>query len=365
MALDLAGQGLDVTVADARQSVLDAVTSRCTVRTVLADLADAAAVTQLAGPFDLVCGALASSLGFATLRAVILAGKSYCDISFMAEDALELDALAKERGVTAVVDCGVAPGLSNVLAGYAAKAMDPCEKIDIFVGGLPVERRWPYWYKVPYAPSDVFEIYTRPSRLVEDGEVVVKEALTEVEPIDFDGVGTLEAFNTDGLRSLVRTLPHVPNMREKTLRYPGHVELMRVFRETGLFSREPIEIGGVRVSPLDVMESLLIPRWKFEEGEADITVLRVVAEGTEGGRRVRRTWDLYDRYDPDTNLRSMSRTTAFPATIVAGMILGGRIRRPGVLAPEMLGQEPGMLDHVLRELERRGVRLRSAVSPIG
>jgi saccharopine dehydrogenase-like NADP-dependent oxidoreductase len=361
MAADLSREpGLDVTVADLRPDVLARIASLPGVRTQPADLADPAAVSRIVRDHDIVLGALSSRLGLATLRAVIEARKPYCDISFMAEDPTELSALAEERDVTALVDCGVAPGMSNLLAGYAAATLDPCERIEIYVGGLPVERRWPWHYKAGFAPHDVIEEYVRASRVVEGGRVVVKEALSGVELIDFPGIGTLEAFNTDGLRSLVRTL-EVPDMVEKTMRYPGHAELMRVLRDTGLFSREVVELGGARVRPLDLTAALLFPKWTFEEGEADLTVMRVVACGRRHGQPARLQWDLLDRYDPVSRTRSMSRTTAFPATIVARLMLEGRIRRRGVYAPELLGGEPGLVDHVLTELARRGVHYSAVV----
>ncbi|NUO47570.1 MAG: saccharopine dehydrogenase [Polyangiaceae bacterium] len=356
IATDLVGQGLAVTVADVRQQALDRVKNVDRLTTLRCDLADPAALSKLIAPFDVVCGALASTLGFQTLRTVIEAKKSYCDISFMEEDPLSLDALAKENGVTAVVDCGVAPGLGNVCAGAVAHELSPCERIDIFVGGLPQVRSWPFYYKAPYAPTDVFEIYTRPSRVVEHGKIVVKEALSEPELLEFAGVGTLEAFNTDGLRSLTTTLK-VPFMREKTLRYPGHIELMRVLKHTGFFAKEPITVGGTKVSPLEVSEALLLPKWAFAEGEADLTVMRIVGEGTKNGRRVRRTWDLLDRYDPATKLRSMSRTTAFPASIITGMLARGELSLPGVVPPELLAPKPGFFGQLLAELDKRGVRM--------
>jgi saccharopine dehydrogenase-like NADP-dependent oxidoreductase len=249
-----------------------------------------------------------------------------------------------------------------MLAGHAAQRLEPCERLEIYVGGLPVERHWPYQYKAAFAPSDAIEEYTRPARLMEQGRVVVKEALTEPELLDFPGVGTLEAVNTDGLRSLLHTLP-IPEMREKTLRYPGYFELMRVLRATGLFSTTPITAGGVSVRPLDVTAALLFPKWAYRPGEADLTVMRVSAVGMLGGARTRLSWDLLDRYDPASDTRSMSRTTAFPATIVARLILAGKLARPGVHPPEVPAREAGFLDHVLAELARRGVRLESRVEP--
>ena len=249
MAIDLARTGgLDVTVADSRPEILDRLKTDHGLATIRADLSTAEAIARAVAPFDLVAGALSSGLGLRTLRAVIEAGKPYCDISFMAEDAWQLDELAKKHGVCAVVDCGVAPGVSNLLVGHAASQLDTCERVEILVGGLPVIRRWPFQYKAAFAPHDAIEEYTRPARIVENGRLVLREALSEPELLDFPGIGTLEAFNSDGLRSLAYTMK-IPNMRERTLRYPGHAALMKVFRETGLFSKDPIEVAGQRVRP--------------------------------------------------------------------------------------------------------------------
>ncbi len=362
MAWDLRREpGLDVTLSDVSAEALARVAD---VRTLQADLSDPRAVHQLAQGFDLVVGALPSRYGLATLAAVIEAGRPYVDISFMAEDALQHDALARARGVTAVVDCGVAPGLSNMMVGHAAARLERAEQVEIYVGGLPAERRWPFEYKAGFAPHDVIEEYTRPSRIVEHGREVVREALSEPELLDFPGIGTLEAFNTDGLRSLVKTID-APFMKEKTLRYPGHIALMRAFRETGLFSKEPVSVGGVTVRALDVTAALMFPKWTFGPGEADLTVMRVSVEGRRGGRRVRYAWDLLDRYDPATGFRSMSRTTAFPATIVARLLAAGAFRQPGVHPPERLGREQGLLEGVIAGLAERGVSVRGGEADLG
>jgi lysine 6-dehydrogenase len=299
IAADLASQGFSVTVADRSEDNLAKAVARAAgrLRAVRADLSDASAIRNLVSGSDVVVGALSSRLGFAALGAVIDAGKNYCDISFMAEDFQDLDARARERGVTVVTDCGVAPGMSHILSAHGAGLLDDCHEIEIYVGGLPRERRWPFDYKAGFAPSDVIEEYVRPARLVEHGRVVVRPALSEPELIDFEGVGTLEAFNTDGLRSLTTTLA-VPFMKEKTLRYPGHIEIMRVMRETGLFSREEIEVNGTRIRPLDVTSALLFPKWTYQPGEADLTVIRVSARGTKDGTHASHRWAMLDFYDP-------------------------------------------------------------------
>ncbi len=356
VAGDMAREGFRVTVVEAREEALRRAGGTPGVTVVQGDLSRPEAVKKAVAGADLVLGALPSALGLQTLRAVIEARRTYVDISFMPENAWDLDSLAREQGVCAVVDCGVAPGVSNLLCGHALTLLERCDRLEIYVGGLPEERRWPYEYKAGFAPGDVLEEYTRPARLVERGRIVVKEALSEPELLDFPGVGTLEAFNTDGLRSLAYTLK-VPEMREKTMRYPGHIGLMRVLRHTGFFSKEPIAVGNATVRPLDVTACLLFPRWTFEEGEPDLTVMRVAAEGERDGRRWRHVWDLLDRYDPRTRVRSMSRTTGYAATSMATLLLRGARPRPGVHPPEMLAREPGLVEAFLREYEKRGVRL--------
>lgn len=368
MAADLAGDpGFEVTLVDIRSESLEKAKKHAgkmgvEIQTQVADLGDVSVLKDVIAGFDIVLGALASKIGFASLRAIIESGKNYADISFMPEDAWDLDALAKEHGVTAVVDCGVAPGMSNMLAGYGESLLEDCQNIEIYVGGLPRVRNWPFEYKAGFSPADVLEEYTRPSRIVEHGKIVVREALSEPELMDFDGLGTLESFNTDGLRSLAYSMD-VPFMKEKTLRYPGHIELMRVFRETGLFRQERIDVDGGSVKPLDVISKLMFPKWTYEELEEDLTIMRVLVDGTDqAGKSVRHQWDLLDYFNKGAT--SMSRTTALPCAIIARMIANDEITMRGVITPELLGPQTGLVDHVLHELGQRDIAYSYAQSSV-
>ena len=356
IAADLA-EDFDVTLADNRADALESAAAHAgrAIRAVATDLSDSRALGEIIADADVVAGALASRIGFQTLKTVIECGKPYCDISFMPEDAWDLDEMAQQRGACAIVDCGVAPGMSNLLAGHGASRLDTCERIEIYVGGLPRERRWPFQYKAAFSPSDVLEEYTRPARLVEHGAIIEREALSEPELMDFDGVGTLEAFNTDGLRSLAYTM-NVPFMKEKTLRYPGHIELMRVLRATGLFGGEPVNVGGAQVKPRDLLSALMFPMWSYEEGEEDLTVMRITVEGERSGERRRLSWDLLDFYDPELRRTSMARTTAYPCAILARKLANGSLGRTGVITPEQLGADSALIEHIIAEHERRGVR---------
>ncbi len=360
MALDLArDHGFDVTVADISPSALQAVVDRQKpsperLKTIEADLGDHGRVASLVAGYDMVINAVPGFMGFQTLKAIIGAGKNVVDIAFFIEDPFELDELARRNNVTAIMDMGVAPGMCNVLIGYADHLLDETENVLYMVGGLPLIREWPYEYKAVFSPVDVIEEYTRPARYIENGQLIVRPALSDPELLNFPGIGTLEAFNTDGLRSLAHTVK-CSNMKEKTLRYPGHIEKMRVLRETGFFSKEEIEVRGVRIKPMDLTAKLLFPKWKLQEGEVDITVMRVMVEGRKDGKKLRYTWNLFDQYDPATRVHSMARTTGYSATVALRMIAGGLYDRKGISVPEYIGKQPECVEFLLQGLKERGV----------
>ncbi|TFG90492.1 MAG: saccharopine dehydrogenase, partial [Candidatus Atribacteria bacterium] len=253
-----------------------------------------------------------------------------------------------------VVDMGVAPGMSHMIVGYVNSLMNRTESATILVGGLPVIREWPYEYKIAWSPKDVIEEYIRPARLIECGKIVEKPALSDLELVDLPKIGTLEAFNTDGLRSLLYTIK-IPSMKEKTLRYPGYAEKMRMFRETGFFSDTAIEVGGVKVKPIDLTSKLLFPKWELEEGEEELTVMRIVVQGEKEGKKLRYTYDLLDYYDKDEKATSMSRATGFPCAIMARLVAQGEFQYLGVCPPEYIGREHEVYQKVIKELEKRNV----------
>jgi lysine 6-dehydrogenase len=338
------------------------------LRTAEIDAADPAAVGAAVRGFDLAVTAVPGRLGFRTLRAVIDSGTPVADISFGPEDALELDALARARGSCAIVDIGVAPGLDNLILGHYDRIWHLSE-FECLVGGLPQEPSGPWQYKAPFSPADVVEEYVRPARQMENGRIVIRSALSEPELVDIPGVGTLEAFNTDGLRSILSTMSHVPNMREKTLRWPGHRELALALRESGMLSDEPIAVvdaagAAVEIVPREVTSRLLFGQWALQPGEAEFTAMRVTLRGVdrETGEHREAVYELLDRTDPATGTSSMARSTGYTCTAAAELILSRTFCTPGVHPGERLGAVPGVLDQVLAHLEQRGVRLRTAVS---
>ncbi len=362
MAKDLAPI-FDVTGVDRSTDVLrTAFGDHPGIKTIAADLADPARIRDLVAPFDIVIGALPGFMGKAALRAIIEAGRDVVDIAFFPEDPFDLDGLAKQKGVTAIVDFGVAPGMSNMFVGYHQKAMASLSNVEILVGGLPVVREFPFEYKAVFSPIDVIEEYTRPARYIEHGQEVIRPALSDPELVLFPGVGTLESFNTDGLRSLARTI-RCPNMKEKTLRFPGHIHLMTVLREAGFFDKTPIDVKGARIAPLDFTARIMFPKWTLRPGEEDFTVMRVTIDGVDAqGRSERVVYDLLDRFDTATGVTSMARTTGYTGTAGVRLLAEGRFHRPGINPPEFVGEDDSCLQFVLAHLAERNIQYRKTVT---
>lgn len=309
---------------------------------------------ELLAPFDIVVSAVPGFMGYKTLDSIIRCKKNVVDISFFPEDALALDNLAKENNVTAIVDCGVAPGMSNLILGYYDKKMQ-IESFECMVGGLPKNKIKPFEYKAPFSPIDVIEEYLRPARFIKNGKMVTKPALTDSEIINFNNVGMLEAFNTDGLRSLLFTMDHITNMIEKTLRYPGHIQLIKDLISAGLFSSEKISVAGNQISPLEFSTAILFNQWKLEEEEEEFTVLRIKISGSEEGKSKTIICELFDEYDRQTKTSSMARTTGYTCTAAVNLITNNLFNKKGIYPPELIGSDEECFHFILNYLKERNV----------
>ncbi|HOF80951.1 MAG: saccharopine dehydrogenase C-terminal domain-containing protein [Bacteroidales bacterium] len=355
IAFDLAADDeFDVTVVDVSKINLTKFDGCRKIKTWQRDLSDTNEVARIVKGFDFVLSAVPGYMGFNTLKAVIEAGKDVVDISFFSEDPFDLNQLAIEKGVVAIADMGVAPGMSNVLVGHACSELEEPTNVKIYVGGLPRIREWPYEYKAVFSPVDVIEEYTRPARFVENGNCIIKPALSDPELLDFPCIGTLEAFNSDGLRSLIKTIK-CSNMIEKTLRYKGHIEIIKVLRDTGFFDKKPIELNGTKISPLEFTSKILFPKWKLNEGDEDLTVMRIIVEGVQKNKSIRYTYDLLDYYNTQTCVHSMARTTGYAATMALRTISNGLYESIGISTPEFLGKDKNCVDFMLNGLAQRGI----------
>ncbi|MDT8436797.1 MAG: saccharopine dehydrogenase C-terminal domain-containing protein [Gemmatimonadota bacterium] len=328
------------------------------LRSIALDFGDESAVRAEMEDHDVVLSAAPYYFNADLARLAIETGCDFSDLGGNTEilfRQIELDARAKEAGVSVVPDVGLAPGMVNVLAAEGIRRLDAVESAKMYVGGLPQRPVPPLNYQVVYSLEGVLDYYTTPSWIVRDGHPVEVEALTEIEELDFGEVGTLEAFHTAGGASILpwRFEGKVNRLEYKTLRYPGHATLMRSIRELGLLSDEPIPLDGSEVVPRDVTIAVLKPQLT-RPGEPDLVALRVVVRGTKSGRPAAHRWDLLDREDPATGITAMERTTGFTLAIV-GLLMGRDvIDRPGVMPPD----EGIPVEPYLAELERRGIQVR-------
>lgn len=330
----------DVTSADISEKALEALGSRFPVKTRVTDLGNAQAIGEAIKDADLVVCAVPGFMGFQTLKTILENGKNVVDISFFAEDAFELDELARSKGVVAAVDCGVAPGIPDYLAGLHVNEMQ-IDDFEFLIGGLHFHCSHPEAYLPTFSPTDVWEEYTRPARYVRDGKVVTMPPLSEPELVEFHMGGhdlTLEAFNTDGLRSLITTMDgRIPNMREKTLRFPGHIAWIGELQETG--------------------KPWIPEDWTPSQDEDEFTIMRINFRGAQGGRPKSITYDMFVTWDAETRFSSMSRSTGYSCTGVARCVLEGLYAREGISPPSYVGEAPGCAERILGHLRARNILL--------
>jgi len=347
---DLVKQGHDVTVVDFSLEVRSLTTKAD--RPFHIRIYDALSIECLRKwtlDHDLIVNALPGDVGYSVTKNAIEIGKNIVDISFAPQDYGPLRKLAEKKGVIVAVDCGLAPGMWNMMLADSELKMNTKSCV-CYVGGLPKKPEYPFGYKAPYHPRDVVEMYTRESRFLVDGKVITKPALTDMELIQINNI-TVEAFNTDGLRTMLEGMV-TPTIIEKTLRYPGTAELMRIFRDIGFFNTGKIHIEeNIYVQPIKVFEKLAFPFWQFDKDEVDITLMQVVVDGERDGEDVRKTFKLYD--EACDGFSSMARTTGYTATAVVDLINQKIIDEAGFYAPEDIGTIAW--DNVLHYLEDRGI----------
>lgn len=356
----------EVTVVDFDADVLGEAERKCPgVRTALASATDADQLAPILEGVDIVTAGVPGRFGFEMMKNVIELGKNLVDISFMAEDFYDLDGLAREKGVTVIPDMGVAPGMSNFLMGRGASLLDEVEDAFIFVGGIPANAVPPFNYQVTWSPKDCIEEFTRPVTIVKDYRQEVIEATSGLHLRDVPGVGTLEAFYTDGLRSLSRNI-RARNLGEMTLRWPGHVEQMRLLRSMGLFEVTPRTLGGKEVVPLDVAADLLFPMWKMEpeKGDRDLTVMEVDVHGFKGRDEVTHSWRLLDHFDEMTWNTSMSRCTGCSCAIFARAVASGLVKQKGVLPAEKLASDDTLYAYVMEEQKKRRIKYTESIKRV-
>jgi lysine 6-dehydrogenase len=323
------------------------------------DARDEAQVSDVLAGATACMNALPYYFNVAMARLAVAAGAHYADLggnTAMVFEQLELDAGARARSISVVPDCGLAPGMVNILAQAAIEALDETRSVKIRVGGLPRQPEPPLNYQIVYSLHGVLDYYTTPSWVLRNGEPTQVDALSEVEPVEFPApVGTLEAFHTaGGLSTMAETYRgRIPTMEYKTLRYPGHAEIMRAIRGLGLLDLEPVTVNGQQVRPRDVFIASAEPRLTRPDSH-DLVALRVEAEGTRAGSPARVVFDLLDYFDERTGISAMERTTGFSLAITGLMQARGEVRGPGAMTPDQaVPAEP-----YIQALAARGIDIR-------
>ena len=350
-------------VTDALPAFLQPYVGKGRLQPIALDVKDAAAVARAMDGVQAVMCALPYYFNEPMTRAAIAAGAHFCDLggnTEIVQEQKQLDAEAKAKGVTVIPDCGLAPGMVNVLAQLGIDRLDKTESVRIYVGGLPQNPEGPLKYQIVYSIEGVLDYYTTLSWIVRDGKRIEVKALSEIEPVHFDApVGELEAFHTAGGLS---TMAHryegkIPEMEYKTLRYPGHAKIMEAIRELGLLEDKPVDVKGTQVVPRDVAIAQMQPRL-FKRESPDLVALRVVVKGTKGGKPQTQSFELVDRRDAEHGISAMMRTTGYSLSITGQLQAQGLVKPSGVHTPDEC--VPG--ERYVAELAKRGVKIRETVS---
>ena len=325
------------------------------------DVRDRSATLALMKEADAAMSAIPYYFNLDLAKLAVEAGTHFSDLGGNTQivfDQKKLHAEAEKKNISVIPDCGLAPGMVNILAEYAIQRLDQVESVRIFVGGIPQNPEPPLNYQIVYSLEGVLDYYTTLSWVIRGGKRTQVTALSEIEPVKFDApVGELEAFHTAGGLSTMafRYEGKIPTMEYKTLRYPGHAKIMEAIRDLGLLDTEPVDVKGVRVSPRDLVVSVLGPKLTKPDGR-DIVALRVTVEGTKAGKHQRIAFELVDRFDAERGISAMERTTGYSLSITGQLQARGEIKS-GVYTPD----ECMPAEKYIAELAKRGVVIRETV----
>ncbi|HEX9605716.1 MAG TPA: saccharopine dehydrogenase C-terminal domain-containing protein [Gemmatimonadaceae bacterium] len=323
------------------------------------DARDKEAVLALMRQSDAAMSAIPYYFNFELAAIAVEAGIHFSDLGGNTEIVFKqrtLDAAAKKKGITIIPDCGLAPGMVNILAEHAIRQLDAVETVRIFVGGLPQRPEPPLNYQIVYSLEGVLDYYTTLSWVLRKGKRTQVKALSEIEAVNFGGsLGELEGFHTAGGLSTMafRYEGTIPTMEYKTLRYPGHARIMEAIRELGLLDLNPVDVKGIKVVPRDLVVATMGPRLTKPNAH-DLVALRVYAEGTKDGKPKRIGWEMVDYYDEENGISAMERSTGYSLSITGQMQARGEIGKAGVFTPD----EAVPAEKYIRELAARGVMIR-------
>jgi len=351
-----------IVVADFNYSKAEEIASKINRDNVSAIRVDASNYRELVNiikKFDLAVGALPGSMGFQACKASVAAKVDIVDVSYMPEDVMKLNKDALKAKVCIVPDCGMSPGLSNILVGHAISRLDKVESLHLLNGGLPEKLVPPLGYVVTWSVKDLIDMYSRKVSIVKEGKVNRVEAMSGLEEITFPGVGKLEAFYTDGLRTLLHSV-EAKEMWEKTFRYPGHVQKIKLLKSLGFLDKKPIKIGNTSLSPWELTAHLVEKKLK-RPGVPDIVAMHIRVSGIKNNEIVTYTYHLLDRYDRRQKITAMARTTAYTTSIVAQLVAKETIKEKGIIPPEKLGINEMFHKKFISEIKKRGIKIKESI----
>lgn len=309
--------------------------------------------------FDIAIGALPGEIGYQVCKASCVAGIDLVDVSYMPEDVMTLQKDASKTGICILPDCGMSPGLGSVLVGYAVSKLDKVGNVHMLNGGLPEKPIPPLGYMITWSVKDLIDMYSRKVNIVREGKIVQVPAMSGLQEINFPGVGKLEAFYTDGLRTMLYTFKNVKNMWEKSLRYPGHVEKIGLLKDLGFFEEKELKIEKFSISPREVTAKLLESKLKRKD-IGDIVVMLIEVDGTKNGNRVQYTYQVLDHYDKKHQVTAMGRTTAYTASVVAQLLAQKAIKEKGVIPPEKLGMNRELYNKFMSLMKKRNISVKES-----
>jgi lysine 6-dehydrogenase len=350
----------EIALADVDKNRVEEAVSKIGQKNVSAIQVDASNSKELVNilkKFDLAVDALPGWLGYRVCKGTITAKVDMVDVSYMPQDVMKLNNGLSKAKICLVPDCGMSPGLGSILVGHAVSRLDKVESIHILNGGLPEKPVPPLGYIITWSVGDLIDMYIRKVNIVENGKTVQVEPMSGLEEIRFPRVGKLEAFYTDGLRTLLRSIRNVKEMWEKTLRYPGHVEKIKLLKALGWFDEKPVRIGSFEVVPRDVAARLLERKLKRPE-IPDIVVMLIEVVGLKDNKRLKYTYHMFDRSDKKHNVTAMARTTAYAASVIAQLLAKKAVVEKGVIPPEKLGVNDKIYRRFLSMMRKRGIRIK-------
>jgi saccharopine dehydrogenase-like NADP-dependent oxidoreductase len=318
------------------------------------DASNKTELTSTLKDFDLAVGALPGSMGYQVCKAAIAAKTDLVDVSYMPEDVMTLNKDASRAGVSLLPDYGMSPGLGNILAGHAISKLDSVESVHMLNGGLPEKPLAPLGYVITWSVNDLIDMYNRKVNVVKSGKTVQVEPLSGLEEIEFPGVGRLEAFYTDGLRTLLYTVKDCKDMWEKTLRYPGHVEKIKLLKTLGFFQEKPVQIGEIAVSPKEVTARLFEKGLKKKD-VPDIVVMCIQVTGKQNGKPVMFSYYVFESVDKKLHVTAMARTTAYTTSAATQLVARGMVAEKGVIPPETLGMDERLCEEFMHIMKAHKV----------